>query len=104
MDKQNINNNYIDIIEGKGTPVGLFKTPIFRQKEMALPKRFKIIMFSDGVLEILPQKNIVEGNQYLYSILNDKDIDIDKIKSKLDIKEGQSSFPDDLTFLMIEKV
>jgi serine phosphatase RsbU (regulator of sigma subunit) len=102
IDEKDMKNSCVTVIEGKGTPVGLFKTPIFRLKEMNLPQRFKMVMFSDGVLEILPQDSLDDKNRYLYSIFNDKDINIDKIKDKLSI-EGMTSFPDDLTFFMIEK-
>ena len=92
----------ISVLEGKGTPVGLFKTPVFNVKEIALPKSFKMIMFSDGILEILTDESIEDSEKYLHGIFSDDNVDVDKISQQLDL-ENREYFPDDLTFLMIEK-
>ena len=92
----------INVLEGKGTPVGLFKTPIFNVKEAVLPKCFKMVLFSDGILEILSDENIKNSEQYLYEMFSNENTDIDKVSQQLGL-EKRSFFPDDLTFLMIEK-
>jgi len=92
----------ISVLEGKGTPVGLFKTPVFSVREIVLPKRFKMAMFSDGIIEILSDENIKNSDEYLHGLFNNENADIDKISSQLGL-ENRSYFPDDLTFLMIEK-
>jgi serine phosphatase RsbU (regulator of sigma subunit) len=92
----------IRIIEGKGTPVGLFKKPIFRVKEMQLAEDFRIVMFSDGVLEILDLSSNEERDNYIYSLFLDNKTDIDAVEERLGLK-SRLSFPDDLTFLVIEK-
>ena len=94
--------NIISVLEGKGTPVGLFKTPIFHIKEISLPECFKMIMFSDGILEILSDERIKNSDQYLHEIFNNKNTDIDIISRQLGL-DHRKVFPDDLTFLMIEK-
>ena len=92
----------ITVLEGKGTPVGLFRTPIFNVREMTLPECFKMIMFSDGILEILSDDHIKNSDQYLHEVFSKKNIDIDIISQQLGI-ENRTFFPDDLTFLMIER-
>ncbi|MCL2706465.1 MAG: SpoIIE family protein phosphatase [Spirochaetaceae bacterium] len=92
----------ISVLEGKGTPVGLFKTPLFSAREIMLPKCFKMVMFSDGIIEVLSAGDIKNSDEYLHELFSNKNIDIDKISSQLGL-ENRSFFPDDLTFLMIEK-
>ena len=92
----------LSVLEGKGTPVGLFKSPVFNVKEIMLPKRFKMIMFSDGILEILSDEHIKNSDQYLYEMFSVKNADIDKVSQQLGL-ENRAFFPDDLTFLMIER-
>ncbi len=92
----------VSVLEGKGTPVGLFRTPIFHVKEIKLPECFKMILFSDGILEILSNKSTESKDQYLHAIFNSDETDIDKISDQLGL-ESRAFFPDDLTFLMIEK-
>jgi len=92
----------ISVLEGKGTPVGLFKMPVFNLKEVTLPKCFKMIMFSDGILEILTSESIEDSDKYLHEIFSNDSVDVDKISEQLDL-ENREYFPDDLTFLMIEK-
>jgi len=92
----------ITVLEGKGTPVGLFKSPNFTVREIAFPKCFKMAMFSDGILEILSNESIKNSDQYLHGLFKNADTDIDKISQQLGL-ENRSSFPDDLTFLMIER-
>lgn len=93
----------ISIIKGKNTPVGLFKKPIFRQQMLSLPEYFKLILFSDGVLEILPEKEISKKEEKLYSIFKkDKNAGVEAIIESLGL-EKRVSFPDDLTFLIMEK-
>lgn len=92
----------INAIEGKGTPVGLFKSPLFRVRELDLPERFRIVMFSDGVLEILDQESTEDKNSYLFSLFSDNCFGIDRAASRLGL-DSRSFFPDDLTFLIIER-
>ncbi len=99
---QGSSRNSVGVIEGKGTPVGLFKTPLFRVRELQLPESFKMIMFSDGVFEILTQESTEEKSGYLYSLFTDSASGIESAAGELGL-DKRSSFPDDLTFLMIEK-
>ena len=92
----------LNIFEGKGNPVGLFKNPVFHVKEYKLPACFKMIMFSDGVLEILDHDSIESKNNYLHSLFADNPSDIDAVAKQLGL-DRRTSFPDDLTFLTIEK-
>ncbi len=92
----------IKIISRKGTPVGLFKSPIFRAEELELPESFSMMMISDGILEILNQKTTDEKTLFLHSLLEHGGSDIDKTVNIMGL-DNRTSFPDDVTFLMIRK-
>ena len=92
----------IKVVEKKGTPVGLFKSPVFRAEELELPESFSMMMISDGILEILNQETIEEKTSFLHSLLEHGKTDIDKVINIMGL-DNRSSFPDDVTFLMIKK-
>ena len=41
-------------LEGRGLPVGLFEEATFEDRELQLPERFSLTLFSDGILDLLP--------------------------------------------------
>ncbi len=41
-------------LEGRGLPVGLFEEATFEDRELELPERFSLTLFSDGILDLLP--------------------------------------------------
>ena len=45
-------------LEGKGLPVGLFDEATFEDVTIDLPSKFTLTVFSDGILEVLPQENL----------------------------------------------
>lgn len=92
----------VKVIGGKGTPVGLFKKPVFRVCEEMLAEDFRMVMFSDGVLEILDLPSNQERANFIHSLFLDRKTGIDAVEEKLGL-DSLSYFPDDLTFLMIEK-
>lgn len=94
--------NRIETISKKGTPVGLFKSPIFRSEELELPESFSMMMISDGILEILNQESTEEKTAFLHSLLDHGASDIDKVVNIIGL-DNRTSFPDDVTFLMIKK-
>lgn len=92
----------INTISKKGTPVGLFKSPIFRAEELELPESFSMMMISDGILEILNQETTEEKTVFLHSLLDYGGSGIDKVVNIMGL-DSRTAFPDDVTFMMIKK-
>ena len=67
-----------------------------------LAEDFRMVMFSDGVLEILDLPSNQERDNFIHSLFLDRKTGIDVVEETLDL-DSLSYFPDDLTFLMIEK-
>jgi len=54
---------------GKGKIIGLFEDVTWTVEEIALPKRFQLVMVSDGLLETLPATGLTAQEQYLLDTL-----------------------------------
>lgn len=50
----------VRFLEGRGMPVGLFEEPVFEEQEIQLPASFKLALFSDGILEVIPASSMRE--------------------------------------------
>lgn len=89
-------------LEGTGFAVGIYKNAIYELKTIELPKEFKILMLSDGILEMLEGGNLQENEHLLLTSLSQEQFDIDKFLRHFDIID-ERGFPDDITVLLIGK-
>ena len=89
-------------IEAKGPPLGLFSSAEYREYEMILPKEFIMMLVSDGILEILPQKKLSNKLEYLETLIDNFDTSLQTITEKVSLTEKTQN-PDDITFLMINR-
>ena len=89
-------------IEESGTPVGLFDEPEFIQEEISLPDSFSLLLISDGVLELLPQKSMQEKSDTLLALMESKQVTIRNLTNALNL-DTAVSFPDDVTFLLMKR-
>lgn len=89
-------------LEGKGFAVGIYNNATFENNHIELPEEFKILMLSDGILELLEGGNLNENESLLLTSLNQKQFNIDKFLHHFDIID-ECGFPDDITVLLIGK-
>lgn len=89
-------------LEGAGFAVGIYKNATYELKLLELPQEFKILMLSDGILELLEGKNLDENERLLLTSLNQEQFNIDKFLRHFDIID-ERGFPDDITVLLIGK-
>lgn len=59
----------VAFLTGKGKPVGLFEDATWEVNTVKLPKGFQLIIFSDGILETLPETDLVEKELCLLSLI-----------------------------------
>lgn len=90
-------------IEDKGTPVGLFRNPVFRQGETPLPDSFSMFFASDGFLDILENRSVSEKSDYMLELVSKEHDSLENIIEKLDLN-NKENLPDDITFMLIKKV
>jgi phosphoserine phosphatase RsbU/P len=84
----------------KNLPVGLFQEAEFHRTTAALPDRFAMALFSDGILEILPQQRLEEKEIFLKSQVSGVETSLDQLVSALGLEAIQSPL-DDITLLTV---
>jgi serine phosphatase RsbU (regulator of sigma subunit) len=89
-------------LPGSGKPVGLFEDNEWQVNHCRLPEVCSLITFSDGILEILPGKNLLEKEQILLQLLAKTDGSLDAVKAKLGLQNVIKS-PDDIAVLTISR-
>lgn len=93
------------VLEGRGMPVGLFPEAIFAQNQIALDIDFSLSLFSDGVLELLPQHSILEKEKNLFNWLERHDVNFEALKSYIFEASGHlEQYPDDITIMTVSRV
>ncbi|MFP4548310.1 MAG: PP2C family protein-serine/threonine phosphatase [Fidelibacterota bacterium] len=86
----------------KGFPVGLMPKPNYKNEYVKLPETFKLFLFSDGLLEILPAKGLKEQQQYILDILNNLNASYTDLMDAVNFKHSEE-LPDDITCMAITK-
>lgn len=87
-------------LDGRGFPVGLFEGAEYEDHYLELPDEFSITLFSDGVLEIMPQKDLADKEAFLLKTIENGDHTVDAIVKVLGIEETKH-FPDDISVMTL---
>lgn len=93
----------VSYLQGEGKPIGIFKDASWQVQSVQLPRDFSIVVFSDGVLEVLPDMGLIEKETYLQQAMTECSGDIGSIFEALDINEMDTA-PDDIAVLKLEMV
>ena len=89
-------------LEGRGKPVGLFPSCVWKINELKLPEKFILIAFTDGILEILPRKTLEGKEAYLLDRLRNCDPDIESVIPTLGL-DIPGELPDDIGIYMMAR-
>lgn len=90
-------------LEGKGKPLGLFPDAQWSVKGVKLPDQFQLMIFSDGVLEVLEPEDLIDKEQYLLRLLKAKPkFSFSQVQAVLKL-EKIATVPDDIAMLLITK-
>jgi len=90
-------------LEGRGLPVGLFEGAEYEDHYMPLPKKFGLTVFSDGVLEIMPQKSLKEKEARLLEMVKETDHRVDLMVQSFGEDKVRRA-PDDISILSLKTV
>ena len=96
-----IANGEMNYLSGKGKPLGIFTDADWEAYTVQLPEDFTLIAFSDGVLEVLPERDLISKEESLLKRLTGKIEGLDDICQKLSIVR-QETAPDDIAILKIQ--
>lgn len=92
-----------EYLEGKGMAVGLFPEPEFEVYHRKITPEFRITVFSDGILEVMPGETLNDKEQLLLDVVAENRAGVAELFSSLgldDLKE----IPDDIAILSVSAV
>jgi serine phosphatase RsbU (regulator of sigma subunit) len=97
------NQDEIRFLEGKGFPVGIMATANFDEFEVTIPPKAQWVMFSDGVLEILGDKELKDKEAYLKDLVQHRNTSLEELIEALEVKK-HTSLPDDISIVRLERL
>jgi serine phosphatase RsbU (regulator of sigma subunit) len=86
----------------KSLPVGLFDFASYQMESLDLPRRFAMVLISDGILETLPQMTLRDKQAFLLDRIRDTDLDIENLIQMLGL-DCAGPLPDDVTLLLVKR-
>lgn len=89
-------------LEGRGLPVGLFNEATYTNHEMALPERFSLSLFSDGILDLLPGETLKHKEAALPEIVKAAGGSLDGLRQKFGLAT-LGEMPDDIAMLVLSR-
>ncbi len=91
-----------EYLSGGGTAVGMMSESDFSQQSIDLPDTFMLALFSDGILEILPPKNLIEKEQFFLDVFRREDESPATLVTRLGL-DSVDTAPDDIAALFLSK-
>lgn len=94
-----------EYLKGKGKPVGLFEDAQWAVNKVQLEKGFQLVMFSDGILETLPDEDLIDREKVLLDSMQGVTslLSLDEIARRLQLDCNQEA-PDDIAMVLIKQL
>ena len=89
-------------MDAKAFPIGLFDFASYETSHKKLSERFSFTLFSDGILEVLPQESIFDKIAYIKTFGDKSGFEIDRLISSLELDISEP-LPDDIACLTIAR-
>jgi serine phosphatase RsbU (regulator of sigma subunit) len=89
-------------LERSSFPVGLVAGANYFDTTVQLANNFSLVLFSDGILELLKLPNMAEKEQHLSAVVAECAGDFDLIKTKLMLNK-HLSVPDDIALMTVSR-
>lgn len=97
------NNHETVFIDNKGgMPLGLYGESSYEEYIVQLADEFVFVIFSDGILEVIPAGSLQEKQDYILSKITTTKLDYKDVMGLFDISNNME-LHDDITFLIIRK-
>lgn len=90
-------------IGGKSPPVGMFEGASYRNESLEIPPVFGISVFSDGILETLPQTGLSAKEEFLRTLASGAELDAAALARSLKLDPGMAP-PDDISVLSLRRM
>ncbi len=89
-------------LEGEGSTVGIMEEADYEEHAVELPDSFMLALFSDGILEILPPKDLIEKEKYFLRVFEETVDSPDELVTSLGLNRVETA-PDDIAALFVNK-
>ncbi|MEM1113006.1 MAG: SpoIIE family protein phosphatase [Pseudomonadota bacterium] len=89
-------------LRGEGSAVGIMEDAQYEEHMLELPESFMLALFSDGILEILPPKNLIEKEKYFLEVFEQTADSPRELASRLGLDKVEMA-PDDIAALFLNK-
>lgn len=89
-------------LRGEGSAVGIMEDAHYEEHMIDLPDSFMLALFSDGILEILPPKNLIEKEKYFLQVFEQTANSPQELVTRLGLDRVETA-PDDIAALFISK-
>ncbi len=89
-------------LRGEGSAVGIMEDPSYEEHMIELPESFMLALFSDGILEILPPKNLIEKERYFLDVFEHSASAPEELVTRLGLDQVETA-PDDIAALFVSK-
>ncbi|MDX1552592.1 MAG: SpoIIE family protein phosphatase, partial [Marinobacter sp.] len=90
-------------LEGSGLPVGLFEAPEWEVYDVPLEEPFRLILFSDGILEVIKAKSLDEKEKTLLELVSGGSHTIASLSKALNLDEI-TELPDDIAIVSVTDI
>ncbi|MFQ3346044.1 MAG: sigma-B regulation protein RsbU (phosphoserine phosphatase) [Porticoccaceae bacterium] len=91
-----------DYLPGMGKPVGIFEDAVWEVEEIQLPERCALVLLSDGVFELVPDKELIDKEKTLLQFLGNKSNTIENLKEALSVDFVEAP-QDDVSMLLLTR-
>lgn len=89
-------------LQGQGNAVGMLEDAHYSEQQLALPQAFMLAQFSDGILEILPPRGLVDKETFFLNVFSQTADTPEELVSRLGLDSADTA-PDDIAALFISK-
>lgn len=89
-------------LEGRGLPVGLFEEATFEDRELQLPERFSLTLFSDGILDLLPGDTLKAKEAILPLMVGQAGGSLEGLRQVFGLA-NLGEMPDDIALLVLSR-
>jgi serine phosphatase RsbU (regulator of sigma subunit) len=89
-------------LRGEGSAIGIMEDVHFEEHKVELPDSFMLALFSDGILEILPQDNLIDKEKYFLEVFDHSCEKPEDVVRMLGLDKVETA-PDDIAALFISK-
>lgn len=90
-------------IGGRSPPIGLFAEAEYRTQRIEIPPVFALSLFSDGILEILPEPDLAGKKAALRALARHAELDAIGLATALRLDQGDPP-PDDISILSVRRI